>query len=50
MRFRAYNHAHSLGHTYIFGLNIYRYRETRELTIDLIVGKHVFVTTIGGPK
>jgi hypothetical protein len=42
IRFRHYADAHSLGFRYVFGFNIYGNLDGRP-TIDLILGKHVFV-------
>lgn len=50
MKFRHYKGAHTLGNLYIIGFNVYFNEHYRELTIDLILGKHVFVTRIGNTK
>lgn len=42
IRFRYYNDARTMGLKYLFGFNIYSNLDGKP-TIDLIVGKHVFV-------
>ena len=42
IRFRYYDDARTMGLKYLFGLNIYSNLDGRP-TIDLIIGKHVFV-------
>lgn len=46
IRFKHYKDSNSMGNGYIFGLNIYR-DMFKIITIDLIIGRHVFVTLIG---
>lgn len=46
IRFRHYRNSDSLGNKYVFGFNVYR-DISEKFTIDLIIGKHVFVTMIG---
>lgn len=41
IRFKRYDNSASMGNSYVFGLNLYRYN--RQLTLDLILGKRVFV-------
>lgn len=50
MRFKHYKNSHMLGNAYIIGFNVYKSEHYNELTIDLILGKHVFVTRIGNTK
>jgi hypothetical protein len=45
MRFRHYKNSGSLGVRYLFGLNIYK--DDIGWTIDLIIGRHVFVVLFG---
>lgn len=42
IHFRHYRNSDSLGNTYLFGFNLYK-DQYRYFTIDLILGKHVFV-------
>jgi hypothetical protein len=42
LRFKHYRDAHSLGLSYVFGFNVYGNLDGAP-TIDLIIGKHVFV-------
>jgi hypothetical protein len=49
LHFRHYSDAHSLGQKYVFGFNIYGNHDGRP-TIDLIIGKHVFVVFIDRRK
>jgi hypothetical protein len=42
LRFKYYDDAHTLGLKYVFGFNIYGNLDGRP-SIDLIIGKHVFV-------
>lgn len=46
IRLKHYRDSFSLGNKYTFGLNVYRDTQNRS-TIDLIIGKHVFVMLIG---
>ena len=41
IKFKRYNNSDSMGNSYLFGVNLYRYQKS--LTLDLILGKHVFV-------
>jgi hypothetical protein len=49
MRVRHFRNSDSLGNSYLFGFNIYR-DGNRKLTIDLILGKHVFALIMGEQK
>lgn len=46
IKFRHYRNSDAFGNKYVVGLNIYRNISER-FTIDLIIGKHVFVMMIG---
>lgn len=50
IRFLRYKNSYSLGTNYIIGFNVYRNEPYADITIDLILGKHVFVAIIGYNK
>ena len=50
MKFRHYNNSETFGNFYIFGLNLYRDGIYFKWTLDLILGKHVFVVLFARKK